>query len=50
MRDCFEKEGMDKIKAKIKSMGINCSIEIEEIERYPYVLENINKRGVKLKS
>lgn len=49
MLDVFGKEGLDKLKAKLKSMGINCSLETEELEKYPYVMDNIDKRGVILK-
>jgi len=49
MLDVFGKEGLDKIKAELKSMGIDCSVETEELEKYPYVMDNIDKRGVGLK-
>jgi len=48
MRDTFGQAGLEKLKTKLMDMGVNCDIETEVLERYPYVMENINKRGVKL--
>jgi len=31
----------------MRSMGLDCKLETEELERYPYVMENISKRGIK---
>jgi uncharacterized Fe-S cluster-containing radical SAM superfamily protein len=49
MWDVFKKDGVVKLKTKMRSMGLNCNIETEELERYPYVMDNINKRGIRLK-
>ncbi len=49
MWDVFRKDGVVKLKTKMCSMGLDCKIETEELERYPYVMENINKRGIRLK-
>lgn len=49
MLDVFGKQGVDKLKAKLKSMGVNCALETEKLEKYPYVMDNMNKRGVRLR-
>lgn len=49
MLDIFGRSGVDKLRAKLLNMGLNCQIETEMLERYPYVMENIAKRGVPLK-
>ena len=49
MWDVFGKEGVNKLKTKMRNMGLDCKIETEELERYPYVMDNINKRGIRLK-
>lgn len=49
MSDVFGKEGMDKLKIEMRKLGLKCSIEEEELEKYPYVMDNIHKRGVVLK-
>jgi uncharacterized Fe-S cluster-containing radical SAM superfamily protein len=49
MGDVFGKEGIVKLKTKMRSLGLDCKLETEELERYPYVMENINKRGIRLK-
>lgn len=46
MWDTFGETGIEKIKARLLSLGINSEIEIEALERYPYVLENIDKRNI----
>jgi uncharacterized Fe-S cluster-containing radical SAM superfamily protein len=48
MWDCFGKTGLEKLKASLKDTGIKCKIETEELERYPYVLENIRKRKISI--
>ena len=48
MWDTFRKDGVVKLKTRMRSMGLDCEIETEELERYPYVMENISKRGVRL--
>jgi uncharacterized Fe-S cluster-containing radical SAM superfamily protein len=49
MWDVFGKEGVVKLKTKMRSMGLDCKLETEELEKYPYVMENISKRGIRLK-
>jgi len=48
MRDTFGQAGLESLKTKLMDMGVNCDIETEVLEKYPYVMENISKRGVKL--
>jgi len=49
MLDVFGKEGVDKLKMEMCKLGLDCRIEKEKLERYPYVMDNIYKRGVVLK-
>lgn len=49
MLDVFGKEGLDKLKAHMHRLGLNCQIETETLERYPYVMDNILERKVRLK-
>jgi len=49
MRDVFGKQGVVKLKARMRSLGLDCKLETEELERYPYVMENMDKRGICLK-
>ena len=46
MGDLFTKDRIRTLKAKMKELGIKQHIETEELERYPYVLENIKKRNI----
>jgi uncharacterized Fe-S cluster-containing radical SAM superfamily protein len=48
MWDTFGESGVHKLKTRLTNMGINCDIEIEGLEKYPYVLENIISRKVKI--
>jgi hypothetical protein len=32
------------------NLGLDCDIETEELERYPYVMENIKEREVRIKN
>jgi uncharacterized Fe-S cluster-containing radical SAM superfamily protein len=50
MLDVFGKEGVDKLKIKMHNLGLDCDIETEELERYPYVMENIKEREVRIKN
>ncbi len=49
MFDVFGKEGMSSLKTQMQKQGLKCRIEKEVLERYPYVMDNIYKRGVVLK-
>ena len=46
MWDTFGQAGLEKLKTKLMDIGANCDIETEQLESYPYVMENISKRGV----
>ncbi len=46
MWDTFGENGIEKLKARLLSLGIDSEIEIEALEKYPYVLENIVKRNI----
>lgn len=46
MWDTFGETGIEKLKVRLLRKGINREIEIEALERYPYVLENIGKREI----
>ena len=47
MYDVF---GEDGVKALEEKLPVSCRIEYEYLETYPFVLENLRKRGIKLKS
>jgi len=47
MSDLFGEDGQRKIRAKLREAGIE-KIELEELNRYPFVLENLRKRGVEI--
>ncbi len=49
MFDVFGKEGVRSLKTQMQKQGLKCRIETEVLERYPYVMDNIYKRGVVLK-
>jgi len=46
MYDVFGEEG---VKALRKKLPVPCRIEYEYLETYPFVLENLRKRGIELK-
>jgi uncharacterized Fe-S cluster-containing radical SAM superfamily protein len=48
MRETFGKSGVEKLKAKLRAIGVNSEIEVEVLERYPYVMENLDKRKIVL--
>ncbi len=49
MLDVFGKEGIQALKSQMHNYGVRCRIETEVLEKYPYVMDNIYKRGVVLK-
>lgn len=49
MRDFFSKDRLLTLKTKMKELGLGQDIETEVLERYPFVLENIQKRGIQVK-
>lgn len=48
MYDVFGKEGVAEILRKLREVGFD-DVELEYLERYPFVLENMRKRGVRLR-
>ncbi|UCD95619.1 MAG: radical SAM protein [Candidatus Zixiibacteriota bacterium] len=48
MWDTFGESGIQKLKTRLVDMGIDSDIEIEGLEKYPYVLENIVSRKVEI--
>lgn len=47
MYDVFGEEGVEILREKLP---VPCRIEYEFLETYPFVLENLKRRGIKLKS
>ena len=45
MYDVFGDDGVKKLE---KVLPVPCRIEFEYLERYPFVLENLRKRGIKV--
>ena len=48
MFDVFGEEGVRALKTQMHKQGLKCRIETEKLEKYPYVMDNIYKRGVVL--
>jgi len=48
MRDTFGEAGISKLKSRLTAMRIDSEIEVEGLERYPHVMENIEKRKLAL--
>ena len=48
MYEVFGKEGVAEITRKLREIGFD-DVELEYLERYPFVLENMRKRGVRLR-
>lgn len=49
MYEIFGSDGIKAIKQKMKEFGIEGELEIEYIEKYPFVMKNLAKRKIKLK-
>lgn len=47
MHDVFGEEGVAKLREKLRGTGIE-GIEFECLEKYPFVMENLRKRGIKV--
>jgi uncharacterized Fe-S cluster-containing radical SAM superfamily protein len=47
MFDLFGDEGMMQIKKLLEGIGFD-RIEVEELNRYPFVMENLRKRGIEI--
>lgn len=48
MYDVFGRGGISRILEKLRKIGFD-DIELEYLERYPFVLENMRKRGVEIR-
>lgn len=46
MADIFGREGRERLERRMEDMGIDCEVEEEILERYPYVMDNMEERGV----
>lgn len=49
MGDLFSDPELKKLKDRLKSSGITAELEIEHLERYPYVMEQLRKRKIEIK-
>jgi uncharacterized Fe-S cluster-containing radical SAM superfamily protein len=49
MQEIFGPREIEILKKKLEEFGIKGEIEIEYLEKYPFVLKNLEKRGVSLK-
>lgn len=45
MGDLFGRDGAEELTRVLREEGISGRIEIEELERYPFVVENLKRRG-----
>jgi uncharacterized Fe-S cluster-containing radical SAM superfamily protein len=50
MYEIFGDSGLRKIKERLKMEGIETDVEVEYLERYPFVEENLKKRGLMLRT
>jgi uncharacterized Fe-S cluster-containing radical SAM superfamily protein len=46
MYEIFGENGLRKFKERLKNEGIETEVEVEYLERYPFVEENLSKRGL----
>lgn len=46
MEDLFSREQIDSLREKLKVEGITGKLELEYLERYPYVMKQLSKRGI----
>ncbi|RLI77860.1 radical SAM protein, partial [Archaeoglobales archaeon] len=46
MYDIFGEEGVNTLR---RNLPVPCRIEYEYLEKYPFVLENLRRRGITLK-
>ncbi|MFQ5722502.1 MAG: radical SAM protein [Candidatus Aminicenantales bacterium] len=47
MRDIFSGQEIKKLEIRLQELGIKGKLELEFLEAYPFVLENMKKRGIK---
>lgn len=50
MLDVFGEDGIETLKTHLHKSGLKCRLETEQLERYPYVMENIQKRAVSVQA
>lgn len=50
MIDLFNPEEIEELKKKLEEMGIKARLELETLEAYPFVTENLKKRRLKIKN
>jgi uncharacterized Fe-S cluster-containing radical SAM superfamily protein len=46
MEDLFAKPQIEGLKKTLRERGIHSDLELESLERYPFVLENLKRRGI----
>jgi len=46
MYEIFGENGLRKIKERVKRENVDADIEVEYLERYPFVEENLRERGL----
>lgn len=49
MGDLFSDPEIKKLQNLLKLQGISAELEIERLEKYPYVMEQLRKRGIEIK-
>lgn len=49
MKDLFSLEEIRKLESLLELYGIKEKLELESLESYPFVIENMNRRNVKIK-
>jgi len=49
MGDLFDDKEIRQLKERLSKEGITSELEIEYLERYPYVMEMLSKKGIKVK-
>jgi uncharacterized Fe-S cluster-containing radical SAM superfamily protein len=48
MQDLFSKSEIGELQKTLREQGINSELELESLERYPFVLENLRRRAIDL--
>lgn len=48
MGDLFNSEEINKLKRLLASLGITSDLEIEYLERYPFVMKHLRQRGIEI--
>jgi uncharacterized Fe-S cluster-containing radical SAM superfamily protein len=49
MQDLFTPEEINSLKSRLANMGIRSELELESLEPYPFVLENLRRRNLSLR-